>query len=138
METILDSEQRRRVTALRGGTNSLRIEVGRWTGEALQDRTCTLCAKREIEDEGHVLLWCSAYARERMELFKTIQTVANYDLNSMRDDHEWLLNILIGIGCKQRRKRHLIQLEVAKFVEVIFRKRTHILDQIQMQLGNRD
>ena len=70
LETILDSEQRRRVTALRGGTNSLRIEVGRWTGEALQDRTCTLCAKREIEDEGHVLLWCSAYARERMNSSK--------------------------------------------------------------------
>ena len=47
LETISDSEQRRRVTALRGGTNSLRIEVGRWKGESLQDRTCTLCAKRE-------------------------------------------------------------------------------------------
>ena len=138
LETIMDNEQRRRVTALRGGTNSLRIEVGRWKGESLQDRTCTLCAKREIEDEAHVLLCCSAYARERMELYKNIQIATDYDLNSMRGDQEWLLHTLIGIGCEQRRKRHLIQLEVAKFVEVMFRKRARILDRIQDHVDTRD
>ena len=54
LETIMDREERRKMTALRGGTNALRIEVGRWKGEPLYDRTCTLCAKGEIEDEGHV------------------------------------------------------------------------------------
>ena len=33
LETIMDREERRKMTALRGGTNALRIEVGRWKGE---------------------------------------------------------------------------------------------------------
>ena len=90
-----------------------------------------IVCEKGVEDEAHVLLWCSAYARERMELYRNIQTATNYDLNSMRGDQKWLLHILIGIGCEQRRKRHFIQLEVAKFVEVIFRQRTRILDRTQ-------
>ena len=31
----------------------------RWRGELLEHRTCTFCAKGEIEDEAHVLLCCS-------------------------------------------------------------------------------
>ena len=72
------------MTALRGGTNALRIEVGRWKGEPLYDRTCTLCAKGEIEDEVHVLLYCSAYERERSELYRKIQSDTQFDLNAMR------------------------------------------------------
>ena len=55
LTTILDREERRRMTALRGGTHPLRIETGRWRGELLEHRTCTFCAKGEIEDEAHVL-----------------------------------------------------------------------------------
>ena len=116
---------------MRGGTNTLRIEV---EGEALQDRTCLLCARKEVEDEVHVLLSCSAYMRERRDLYQNILKATNYDLNVMRDNQDWLVNILIGIGCEQRWKRHQIQLEVANYLEVIFRKRTRILDQIQGQI----
>ena len=121
------------MTALRGGTNSLRIEVGRWKGEWIHERTCTLCAKGEIEDETHALLWCSAYERERRDLFLNIQSLTHYDLNSMRDNDDWLLQILIGVGCSQRWKRLCIQLEVAKYVAVMFRKRARLLE-----LGSRD
>ena len=116
------------MTALRGGTNSLRIEVGRWRGEWIHERTCTLCAKGEIEDETHALLWCSAYERERRELFMNIQNMTKYDLNSMRGDDEWLLQLLIGVGCPQRQKKLCIQVEVAKYVAVMFRKRARLLE----------
>jgi hypothetical protein len=72
--TITDREERRRMTALRGGTNPLRIETGRWAGELVEDRTCMLCAKGEIEDEVHVLLCCSTYERERRELYRNTQS----------------------------------------------------------------
>ena len=52
LETVTDSEERRRMTALRGVTNLLRIE-------------------RTMEDEAHVLLVCSTYHRERTQ-FLTI------------------------------------------------------------------
>jgi hypothetical protein len=98
LATITDGEERRRMSALRGGTHPLRIETGRWRGELLQDRTCTLCAKGEIEDEEHVLLCCSTYERERSELYRCIQGSTNYDLSNERQragteitDWWWLL-----------------------------------------------
>jgi hypothetical protein len=137
LETVTDREERRRMTALRGGTNPLRIEIGRWKGEQLQDRTCTLCAKGEVEDEAHVLLDCSTYEREGSEMFSKIQTVTNYDVKSMRGDQEWALQMLLGEGCSQRRKRLYIQSEVAKFIAAMFRKRNRLLEQMK-QLNSRD
>ena len=132
LATITDREERRRMTALRGGTNPLRIETGRWAGELVEDRTCMLCAKGEIEDEVHVLLCCSTYERERRELYRNIQNITNYDLQSMMNDKEWVLQVLIGVGCSQRWKRLYIQSEVAKFIAAMFRKRTHLLEQTQI------
>ena len=71
LETIMDNEQRRRVTALRGGTNSLRIEVGRWKGVKTEHVLCV-----------------------RKGRYKNIQIATAYDLNSMRGDQEWLLHTL--------------------------------------------
>ena len=34
----LDREKRRQLTMLRGGTNKLRIETGRWRGESEEER----------------------------------------------------------------------------------------------------
>ena len=50
LETIADREERRRMTALRGGTNSLRIEVGRWKG-AKMGLFCT--RQTQINDSGY-------------------------------------------------------------------------------------
>ena len=69
--------------------------------------------------------------RERSELYRKIQLNTQFDLNAMRGDDEWLLQILIGVGCSQRQKRLYIQLEVAKYVAAMFRKRTRLLEQTQ-------
>jgi hypothetical protein len=50
----------------------------------------------------------------------------------MDDKEEWVLQVLIGVGCSQRWKRLYIQSKVAKFIAAMFRKRTHLLEQIQI------
>jgi hypothetical protein len=41
---------------IRGGTNRLRIEQGRYTKEAKEERVCESCEDRQIEDETHFIL----------------------------------------------------------------------------------
>ena len=46
---------------LRGGTNKLRIETGRWSNESEPARVCLCC---ETEDERHFLLRCPRYVKK--------------------------------------------------------------------------
>ena len=52
-------------TKLRGGVLRLRVEEGRRLGEEYWERKCVLCEKLYglsfVEDEMHVLFWCSVY-----------------------------------------------------------------------------
>ena len=47
------------LTRLRSGTNSLRIERGRYENEAVEDRLCHWCNK--VEDEIYFLVECDLY-----------------------------------------------------------------------------
>ena len=47
------------LTRLRSGTNSLRIERGRYENEAVEDRLCHWCSK--VEDERHFLVECDLH-----------------------------------------------------------------------------
>ena len=127
LDVIMDLEERRLVTALRGGNNQLRIEVGRWKNEEIHERTCSICASGEPEDEVHALFECSAYLRERRDWFSNIRKMTRYDFMRMKDDTEWLTHMVIGVGCMERRERNTIQQETAKFIWTLFRKRTYIL-----------
>ena len=63
--TEFDREKRRQLTMIRGGTNNLRIERGRWVGEREEERVCNVCLGEVVEDEKHFLLGCPMYVRER-------------------------------------------------------------------------
>ena len=41
---------------LRGGTNRLRIEQGRYVKEAISERKCKFCVSGDVEDESHFML----------------------------------------------------------------------------------
>ena len=57
----------------RCGVLPIRIETGRFKGEALCDRLCTLCSSNSIEDECHFLLHCTAYSKYREILFTSVR-----------------------------------------------------------------
>ena len=52
-EYLMEDEvkMRRRLTQLRGGTNELRIEEGRWRKEKIEERVCLMCGSGSVEDE---------------------------------------------------------------------------------------
>ena len=43
---------------LRGGTNRLRIEQGRYEKEEVEKRICLFCDSKQVEDEKHFMLTC--------------------------------------------------------------------------------
>ena len=88
---------------LRGGTNKLRIETGRWVGEREEERVCNVCLCEVVEDEKHFLLACPRYVRERAHMFEQIrQDCELVEVEQMSE--EWQLQILIGIGWKSKEK----------------------------------
>ena len=98
----LEREQRRQLTMLRGGTNKLRIETGRWEGEREEDRVCNVCLSEEVENEKHFLLACPMYASERVEMYERIKEVCELEIDQMNEDSK--LQVLIGIGWRNKEK----------------------------------
>ena len=60
------------LTKLRGGTNRLKIEKGRYEKLPPEQRVCEFCDTGEIEDEKHFLLSCPLYRELRAELWKDV------------------------------------------------------------------
>jgi hypothetical protein len=113
----LDREERRQLTMIRGGTNKLRIETGRWVGEREKERVCKVCLCEEVEDEKHFLLECSMYVRERVEMFERIKRECELEyIENMEKDKQ--LDILIGIGW--RKKGREIRKIVLKYMRKAF------------------
>ena len=117
LHVIKDREERRLITALRGGTNVLAVETGKWKGEALEERTCSACATGNIENELRFLLDCFAYERERRRLYQRIRTATDFDFRQTEGETDWLAQMMLGVSCPNKNKRQSIQRETAKFVE---------------------
>ena len=100
----LDREKRRQLTMLRGGTNKLRIETGRWRGESEEERVCNVCLCQEVENEKHFILACPMYVVERANMFCRIREEIS-ELEYVENmEEEWQLNLLIGIGWRKKNK----------------------------------
>ena len=69
---------RRLFTMLRCGTNSLRIETGRWKKEPLEKRVCDKSGSRSALSVG---LWCMT----RLGKVWTMTSFEQLDTNSMSD-----------------------------------------------------
>jgi hypothetical protein len=85
-------------TALRTGSNRLRIETGRWKRpkEEERERVCMTCMSGEVENEKHFLLDCSMYDDLRKTLFYDISVVTerNWVVDSLIPESQW--KILMG------------------------------------------
>ena len=132
LDVVVDAQQRNFLTEMRGGTNLLRVEMGRWKGEQLEERTCSFCAMSLVEDQPHALLECSAYYRERRQLFSEILQSTRYDMSRMAMDQDWLLQMLLGVSCSEKNQRAAIQTLVAKFLGTLFRIRAKLLQAAQL------
>jgi len=58
-----DLKSRRTLSLLRSGSNFLRIESGRWTGQDIEERKCSWCDA--VEDEAHFTLDCDLFVTPR-------------------------------------------------------------------------
>ena len=79
---------------IRGGTNRLRIEQGRYVKEEVEERVCMFCESKEVEDEEHFMLTCARYEDLRKVLWQKIETMMACRKNDMTKDEK--LNVLIG------------------------------------------
>ena len=95
-KSFSERNKRRWLTVMRTGTNSLRLETGRWEGEEVKDRTCRVCMSNDVEDECHFVLNCPVYERERKKMFDSIRETTGYDMSCMEND--WKMDALIGDG----------------------------------------
>jgi hypothetical protein len=77
--TRQDREARELMTRLRGGTNELRIETGRYAITNRErrleesERRCLICLSGEIEDETHFVLDCVVYEDLREKMFDVLR-----------------------------------------------------------------
>ena len=69
---VKDKMGRCLMARLRAGTNWLRIEQGRWVGEAREERICRVC-EGEVEDESHFLRRCPEYKELRESAQKELR-----------------------------------------------------------------
>ena len=110
--------KRRWLTKFRGSNSDLRVEIGRWQNLPRQERTCRICIQNVVEDEEHALLICNGYERERRELFEQIyrRTEKKLDVRIMKDNTDWMLQVLIGPGIFDVETRKVITVAVSSFL----------------------
>ena len=77
---------------MRGGTNRLRIEQGRYRGEEVEERVCEYCDMGEIEDEDHFMRKCKLYEDLREKMWRDFEEITEVKQNEVNDE----LNALIG------------------------------------------
>jgi hypothetical protein len=86
-----DRKARAVMTRLRGGTNELRIETGRYPITTrdrkleIHERRCLLCVSDDVEDEKHFVLDCELYEDLR-EKMKTIFLKEGINFEEARQD----------------------------------------------------
>jgi hypothetical protein len=81
-----DREAREVMTRLRGGTNELRIETGRYpiTNRdrplEVNERRCLICMSGEIEDETHFMMDCCVYEDLRQRMLEVVSSTLSRQL----------------------------------------------------------
>ena len=90
---------------LRGGTNRLRIETGRYKKEPLQKRICNIClSSNQVEDEAHFLLECGMYKVLRERMFEDILQTTGLNIGLVVGNRDWVLDVLLGQGLVDSRQ----------------------------------
>ena len=110
----LSRTERSYLAQFRCGILPIRIETGRFRGEAVGERICTLCESGNVEDELHFVLHCGKYADLREALFNDVNMLEK-NFGTLSDPNK--LCVLIT---KFPRK-------IAKFIKNAFNRRRKTL-----------
>ena len=106
-------------SGLRNGSNKLRIEVGRHSGEEVEDRKCRCCSGGEVEDECHFLNECECYTLKRaIYRVGVLDKLASIDkeFNDSSLDSEAWMRLTLGdhsvisttlVGCDSETKKSI-------------------------------
>lgn len=113
-------------TKLRGGTNRLRIEQGRYEQLGVEQRVCQLCLCGAVEDEAHFLLDCAAYSDYRQDMWADIERITGGTVS--QQDNTTDLNNLIGDGQQGRAYYLDLCAAVKKFIRLSMFRRKRISD----------
>ena len=83
------------MTTLRTGTNTLRIETGRWEHLEEKERICDQCDLKNVENELHMITQCPRYQNEREDLYSKIPQLSNskWNLATLTFNDQFLLLI---------------------------------------------
>ena len=129
IEWHIPASHRVQYARLRSGTHQLRLETGRWVDEKEEERLCNVCVTGKVESEEHFLLDCYVYRQLRENMFAKVLDQTGYDLLLMKDDKNWLMDVLIGHGLKKKDVRENIGKAVAAFIAVAMQIRKQNLIQ---------
>jgi hypothetical protein len=102
--------------------------MGRRVHEKEEERLCNVCVTGKIETESHFLLECYVYNRLREGMFEKINQITGYNLLTMRDNKDWMMDVLLGHGLKRKEVREHIGKAVATFIAVAMRIRKQNLN----------
>jgi len=79
---------------LRGGTNRLRIEQGRYRREEVEERICLCCERKEVEDERHFMLVCALYEDKRRDMWREYEEITEEKKELLSSDEQ--MTALLG------------------------------------------
>ena len=104
---------------LRGGTNWLRIEQGRWVGELREERICRVC-EEEVEDESHFLRRCPEYKELRDRAQEELRKRTDWE-DGRESEEQWERIFRGGKGTTE-----MIRI-VMEFIKKFVAKRDRVL-----------
>jgi hypothetical protein len=108
-----DRKARAVMTRLRGGTNELRIEIGRYPITTrdrrleVHERQCLLCMSGEVEDEKHFVLDCVIYEdlRAKMKTILLKEGICFDEARKTKPGQERLMEATLGNELEKKNKR---------------------------------
>ncbi len=97
--TSTDYRGRMLHSRLRNGSHWLELEIGRWKKLTIENRICSHCNEKKVEDEIHFLVYCSKYNQLRDRLYQKIFDVSSskWNLNNL-SNHDRFLILMNGTG----------------------------------------
>ena len=131
------------MTRLRGGTNELRIETGRYPitnrdRVEVEERRCLICMSGEIEDESHFVVDCAFYDDLR-EKFKNVLMKEGIEFGEERKTEagkKRLMQLLLGTGLQGANKEAAAKLrqETLNFCRDAMRRRRAVVLRLDQRI----